>query len=241
VTRAIVLAGITFASAIVLAVLAFWQLSEVRDKDRIRQSVSRQENLATLNIGDHQLDAEADRFRLAQISGEYIAATSLFLANRSSGGRAGFHLLTAFRMTVEGVGDKVVLVNRGWLPADATEFGLPEFETPRGELRIAGRLNLPLPKSPFFSGDDVVATGMVWQFLDIEQVSTWMGEPLEPLVLELDPSQEGVGGYLRKLSTFDHAWVSLHKRYAIQWFLLAGAFLCVCLTFTLKKRLGTGD
>ncbi|MEU6773023.1 SURF1 family protein [Streptomyces sp. NPDC046759] len=79
-----------------------------------------------------------EKYRTVTATGTFDTAKEVVVRRRTnSDGEVGFHVLTPF---VLGDG-KVVLVNRGWIPADGAQTSFPKIPAPpSGRTTITGRL-----------------------------------------------------------------------------------------------------
>ncbi|RPI62433.1 MAG: SURF1 family protein, partial [Lysobacterales bacterium] len=124
------------ALAALFATLGSWQLR------RAETSRATLEQFASTAAGDalatlpSMLD-EALRFRRIEVDGEYVAAPQFLLDNMLHDGAAGYHVLTALR--VSGRRERV-LVNRGWVPTGGDRRVLPDVDVDSSPRRVTGRL-----------------------------------------------------------------------------------------------------
>lgn len=179
-------------------------------------------------------DAETWQFRRVVISGHFLPERQFLLDNQVQRERAGFHLVTPFRLAGS---DAVVLVNRGWLPAGASHQDLPAIATPEGLLELSGVAVLP-PRR-FFSlstsgntPDWKTAALPVWQRLDLDAFAQQSGLPVHGLVLQLDPAAPA--GFARDWPRPDER-VERHYSYALQWYGFALAALGIWVFFLLRR------
>ncbi|MEU5364332.1 SURF1 family protein [Streptomyces sp. NPDC005925] len=80
-----------------------------------------------------------ERYRSVSARGHFDTADEVVVRRRTnSDDQVGYHVLTPFVLT----DGKVLLVNRGWIPADGpSQTAFPEIPAPpRGELTVTGRL-----------------------------------------------------------------------------------------------------
>jgi surfeit locus 1 family protein len=210
--QAVLAGSMGLIAVAMLLALGEWQLGRSKESDAAIRQMSTVSVLPIFILGQTKVNTESDQYRLVEATGEYLPEYSLLLDNRSSVGRPGYHVYTPFSVaqndsqTVERP-RHVVLLNRGWVPAGDHGSEIPQFETPVGELTIRGRLNLPPSRPVFFGDSDVVATGTVWQYLDLDDVSAWTGFDLGPMEIELDAAMEDVGGFVRQWDIIDNARV----------------------------------
>lgn len=175
------------------------------------------------------------RFRRVEAEGEYVVAPQFLLDNMLHDGAAGYHVLTALRVT--GLRERV-LVNRGWVPAGGDRRVLPDVGVDAGLTRVSGRLER-LPRPGLRLGDNDVAGGsapaIVLQYPTAAELALRLGEPVLDYQLLLDAAAPD--GYVRQWSAPGVA-PERHLSYAGQWLsLAAGAFAAaIVMAFRTARR-----
>lgn len=203
-------------AAVLMAALTFslgqWQLDRAAQKAALQASLDQQ--AAQPVLGNTELTAGATlaplKDRRVKLTGQWQPAQTVYLENRPMNQRPGFWVLTPLRL--EG-SDKVVLVQRGWIPRDFQDRSrLAPIETPAGNVSLQGRM-APAPGKLYeFAG---AAAGPIRQNLDIAAFREETGLPLvQALVVETGPASQGL---LREWSA-PNAGVDKHHGYAFQWF-----------------------
>jgi surfeit locus 1 family protein len=198
-----------------------WQLRRAGEKHDLNAAFNAGSIVKTLTKPVSEADATKHRFRLIKLSGLYDPHHQFLLDNMVSGGRNGYHVLTPFISD-----EQTLLVNRGWLAADADRNILPDIDVD-GELRtITARIN-QLP-----------AAGIKLD-APVEQAASWPRRMLYPtrdqIVAALDTQvpdyqllldADQANGYLRDWKAIP---VGPEKNYgyAFQWF----SFAVVTLVF----------
>ena len=173
-------------------------------------------------------------YRPVRLRGQFVPEQQFLLDNRVHRERAGFHVITPFRLANSSV---VVLVNRGWVPVGASHTELPAIATPAGFLDLTGIA--VLPPSRFFS---LSATGNtpdwksaalpVWQWLDQKAFATLSGLPTQGLIVQLDAT--AAAGFVREWPRPDER-IERHYSYALQWFGFAIAAIAIGLYFVFRR------
>jgi cytochrome oxidase assembly protein ShyY1 len=216
-------AGLTLVLLPLMVALGFWQLHRAQEKAAELAEMELKRAAAPLPVaGFAAMSGEELDGRRVELRGRYDAERSFLLDNRILRGRVGYELLTLFHDE----SGAVLLVDRGWLQAPPTRERLPAVDTPAEPLRLTGEFYVPqdrrrLPMHPGTGWPRVV------QALDVPELGRLAGaaEALPHLVV-LDAGQPGV-------SEGDHARVNMpparHTAYAVQWFLMAAAWLAVFL------------
>ena len=97
----------------ILIALGFWQLDRATQKRILLAGYTVNPNATVVQL-EPDLQSVTDlRYKFASATGYYDAKHQFLLDNRTSHGRAGYHVLTPFKLRESQV---AVLVNRGWIP-----------------------------------------------------------------------------------------------------------------------------
>lgn len=177
-------------------------------------------------------DAAAEfRYRTVRLTGRYDPEHQLLLDNISHAQQPGYQVLTPFT-TTEGV----VLVNRGWVPANGDRRILPDI-TVGGEPReVVGRIEW-LPRPGIVLATVALPPEAPWPrrllFPTSEQASAELGIPLRDYQLLLDPAAPG--GYVRDWHPGGMG-PDQHVAYAVQWFGLALTVVVIYFVLTIRHR-----
>lgn len=183
-------------------------------------------------LGTRPLD-EIRRFQRVSIRGEFDEQHQFLLDNIIREERAGYEVLTPFKLT----DGRLMLVDRGWLPASGYRDRLPEISLrANGEREIPGRVD-ELPVAGLAQGRAAPAGDASWpkvtSFPTFDELSAVLGRKLEKRVLLLDP--HAPDGYLREWQP-PGLPPSRHFGYAIQWWAFAVAALALWVVMSLRKR-----
>lgn len=216
----LVLAGVCFA-------LGIWQVGRGQEKEALFQRSLQMMQLPPLLLNDDS--GSETQFREVFAKGQYLNEQGFLLDNAVLEGKAGYDVITPFKLSGR---DQIVLVNRGWISTGADRRILPNIKTYLGEHVIRGHLNTPKSKPPFTSVT-LDANQPVRLFIDIEKIQKNFAYPVLPLVLELIPDSEQ--GLIQSPYVPDNSKVSMHKAYAIQWFLFASFALLLVFYGSFKK------
>lgn len=213
--------------------LGFWQLSRAGEKRDLIETFESRMSGAALTARDigKSIDVEKLRYRHVRFQGRYLPDRQFLLDNRVHDRRAGFEVLTPFRL----VDGRVVLVNRGWVPLGASRSDLPSVGIEDSPGVIEGSLYAPFQKAYSLGGMDEAMGGWprIVQYLDFEQMGERLGAPLLPMTVRLSESE--VAGYVRDWSVVPMT-PAKHMAYAVQWFALGLAVLVIYLVLNIKRR-----
>ena len=176
--------------------------------------------------------ARSLEFHRVQATGQFLHDREILVhaIERRSGG-AGFLVLTPLRLE-DGA---VVLVERGWVPAEKRAAATRAQGNPAGEVAVDGLLRLaPAEKPGWFLPANDAARGE-WFWIDLPRVARAvdLGDAL-PFYLEAsaapNPGGLPVGGQANTDLPNDHL------QYAITWYALAAALAVIYLLLLRRER-----
>ena len=220
-SRSRILVVIPYIAGVLMCVLCvrlgFWQVHRAEYKESIQAQRDASGMPFTLKSA-RAIDQW--QWRRVRLDGTWIQGQTVFLDNRVRDGQAGYHVLTPLRLAGDG---SVVIVNRGWVAAGFHRAILPVIPTPAGQVELTGLLLSPDLKG--FRLDDGKATGAIWLRADPTQFAVRLGVPVAPLIL-FQESDSGDG--LQRDWPRPDLGVSMHKAYALQWFVFAAISLGLC-------------
>jgi len=201
-----------------MVALGFWQLQRAEEKSALDAVYSARDSEAPVpldTVADAAVTTAADHaFRRVALVGTYQPQYTILLDNRIRSGRFGYDVVMPFV-----AGERLVLVNRGWIAGDPARIPLPEITTPDGLQPLTARIYVP-PGEPYRLGEDRLGDqwpGVV-QNLDPRAVAQAIGADVFPLELRLDP--EAPGALLAEWAVVNQS-PERHHGYALQWFAMA--------------------
>jgi surfeit locus 1 family protein len=203
------------ASMALTARLGWWQLDRAAQKETLQAAIETQAAAPELPadaLPNDVASAEREQYRRITLRGTWLAEHTVYLDNRQMRGRPGFFVLTPLKLPA---GD-AVLVQRGWIPRDATERArIAPFATAAGEVTLHGRI-APWPSRLTALGAE--APGPIRQNLDRADYAAQTQQALRPVAIaELADAANANDGLLRDwpMPAVD---VYKHYGYAAQWF-----------------------
>jgi surfeit locus 1 family protein len=215
---------VTVAALLTVALtfsLGQWQLGRAAQKQALQASLDQKKELAPLvNAGllasQNGVSPELVDRRI-ELTGRWLNEQTVYLDNRPMNAKPGFWVMTPLHLTGS---DKVVLVQRGWIPRDfGDRTALAQIETPKEPVTLLGRMAPAPAKLYAFKGAD---TGRIRQNLDIPTFAAETGLPLiSALVIQIDPASDG----LQRDWVAPNTGVDKHYGYAVQWFGLCALVL----------------
>ncbi len=218
----------------ICARLGIWQLDRLEQRRAFNTQVTnmRASELLDLNASQPE-DIASMEWRAVIVTGEYDFENQMALRNQYSEGIYGFHLITPLQFK-----GGVVLVNRGWIPAESDS--LPEdwrvYDEP-GTVTLTGQIRLGQGK-PSFGGvaDALPADGSplwVWNNLDVTMMSPQMPYPILPIFIQ--PTTQGDSEPPIPYQPIIELTEGSHFGYALQWFTFA-VILFFGYPFYLRKQ-----
>lgn len=217
----------------ILVALGFWQLDRAEQK-RAFFALQKQGMAAPAMrlTGTEPIDENALRYKAVTASGHYDGAQQILIDNQVAAGKAGYFVLTPFILAS---GNKAVLVNRGWVPANLGRKQLPDVTMRRQPDEISGRINLFPSVGIKLSGADQPSAGWpaVVQIADAAILSARLGYSIYPFMIELDSGAPE--GFRREWLDVKVMPPEQHVAYALQWFGLAAVLIVLFVWFSRVK------
>jgi surfeit locus 1 family protein len=217
----------TAPAVLLLLGLGSWQIQRLYWKqDLIAQrqvAVSAAPILATGNLEE---DARGMEFRHVTDEGIFLHDKEIFLGATSEAGRQGYQVLTPLLEP----GGRIVLVNRGFIPAELKDPAKRAAGQILGTVRVQGLLRLPPAGKPTWFLPDNRPDLNYWFWVDLPAMSA--ADKLDRVAsfyidADASPNPGGwpKGGVTRLALPNDHL------QYAITWFSLAVALMVIYFLF----------
>ena len=211
------------------AYLGFWQLDRAAQKEALQSAMEQQASKPPLaqHIFLNLNDTTEVLHQRVLLSGTWVPQSTVYLDNRQMDGKVGFFVLTPMRL--EG-SDKVVMVQRGWVPRNFEQREtVPAVETPFDLVQIEGRIALA-PSKLYEPGPSTQQ--LIRQNLDIEAFRIESGLPL----LDVTVRQTGLPSEgLRRDWPAVNFGIDKHYGYAFQWFGLSALVIILYLWFQIFR------
>lgn len=205
-----------------LITLGCWQLQRAEQKSRLEAQWQEQQRQPIIELHPHNIAQLVDHQRV-MVEGKFLSDSYWLLDNRHRQGHYGFEVIQIF---VTGDGQRL-LINRGWIKANARRNELPRVTTPPGPLTLFGEL-MSIRKNRLVSPDELTSTDRpeVILAIDSQTLAKKTQQPLPDRYLRLDSLSEAALVTDWPLSAMSSA---RHRGYAVQWFGLAAVLLAGCL------------
>lgn len=199
--------------------LGFWQLSRAEEKRALTELFEARREAPPVDVS--ALLAEPDMaYRRVHIQGRFDPEHSLLLDSRTRNGQVGVELLQPF---FDEPSERWLLVNRGW-QAWPDRRSRPVFSTPEGKVSLYAWIQVPLGK-PLRLQQERIDAGWPRLITHVEPGRLWSQLQREGLAYEarLEPGPAALQADWPVVSMAPEK----HLGYAVQWFGLAIALLCL--------------
>jgi cytochrome oxidase assembly protein ShyY1 len=202
--------------------LGFWQLHRHQHKVALNTVIG--DSLAAKPVPAESLTSpggkvkHVDLYRRVTARGTFDTAHEVVVRRRTNtDGAVGYHVLTPFVLD----DGKVLLVNRGWIPADGAQTEFPKIPVPaRGELTVTGRL---MPDQTTADSGIKNVRGLPDRqvmLIDSRAEADRLDRPVLGGYVELTaPKPKGDSPEL--IPDPDHSDIGPHMAYAVQWWLFS--------------------
>jgi len=215
---------VALGCALLTARFGVWQLSRAHAKLAHEALVAERgvmPPLAAAQLARDAATAETQFQRHIALTGEWDAAHTVFLMNRTMDERSGFYVMTPLRLPDGGA----VVVQRGWVARDDAEpMKAPAVPMPAGPVKVYGHV-APWPSHWIDIGHG--AGGAVRQNIELPALAAESGLALRPETVVEDATADNAADGLRRdwPATVGGVSVTTNYGYAVQWFAMSVAFL----------------
>jgi surfeit locus 1 family protein len=230
--RWIIASVVVILGAAVCTRLGIWQLDRLKQRRAFNARVEAQVEAPELDLNNAALDGDGANslydmeYRKIKVVGSYDFAHQITLKNQYFGNEWGAHLITPLQLKGS---QEVILVDRGWIPAEDFESGdWRKFDEP-GTITVEGIIRRPQTKAELgLRRDPTPAPGAgpekSWFFINIAQISHQTPYNLLPVYIQQAPDSSWKSLPYRTQPTMELT-EGPHMGYAIQWFTFAGIML----------------
>ncbi len=213
--------------------LGHWQYHKAQIKQQLQLSMDDRLKAQAVTLPSDLTQAESLRYLKVEVVGEFVAQAQFLLDNQVYQDRAGFNVVTPFR--VEDT-QQVILVNRGWVMKDFSLGDAPNINVPQGKQTLQGYLWVPPVKTYQLAqaSVDQTANTQIWQTLDMAAIAQQYHLPLAPLVLRLIEAEKNSGLIVDWPRPDDR--IITHLGYAYQWYGFAFAAIVIFVVLCWRRR-----
>ena len=224
----------TIPALLVLLGLGTWQLDRMQWKTALIDEIQSRIAAAPAPLAEVLAEAGDDltdvQYRRVSLSGTFRHDAEMYLAARSMNGNPGYHVVTPFQVT----GDGIVLVDRGWVPL---ERKLPDARAEgqvAGPVTIEGVIRVPRPVKSWLQPDNEPANNM-WVWVDLPAMAARAGAgDVAAVYVEAGPAETPggfpIGGQTRVNLPNDHL------QYAITWYAFAVILAVIYVIYHRRPR-----
>lgn len=212
--------------------LGFWQLERLAWKRDLISRIEQGVNDAPLE----QLPADEalqDRhFHYVMLTGYYMNKPEFHIAARYYKSKLGYSVLTPFIVDEGPDTGKIVLVNRGWIPAALKDEKSSYATITDEKITIKGRIRLSNERNPFTPENQPEKN--IWFGRDTAEMAESARLKFEPLTLDIVGDQNA-----SSYPVPADAKVQLrndHLAYAFTWFSIGLAILVISLLYHRKPK-----
>ncbi|MFC8510591.1 SURF1 family protein [Streptomyces sp. NPDC057411] len=206
----------------VMIELGFWQFH--RHQHRVAQNALIADNLRAEPVPVERLTSpghtvpRADYWRRVTATGTFDTAHEVVVRRRTSADdRVGVHVLTPLVLK----DGKVVMVNRGWVPAADDQHSFPKVPpAPRGEVTVTGRLKADETTGASGIKDLKGLPDRQVMLINSAQQSALLGRTVLGGYVE-QTAPEPSGNSPELIPEPDHDSIGAHMAYAVQWWLFS--------------------
>jgi len=225
----------TFAMLIGVAMLmglGYWQLQRAEQKRVILEEYAQRANNKPLSWSDLNEFKSTMQYQQVELAGFYGNKQQFLLDNKFHQHRMGYHVITPFYSPTR---DRVILVDRGWVPQGPSRQQLPILKPIVGQQTIKGRL-YTLSRNTIRVGAAIV-DNQNWplriEALDSALLQKLLGIKIYPALLQLNAEQPH--GFVRDWRIVVMP-AARHTGYAVQWFALALTLLIIYTVLSFQRR-----
>ncbi len=217
-----------FLSTLVISLflkLGFWQIQRADEKKKMLQAASYQKMQDPIWLNSEQ--NLPNQYQKVKVQGRYLTHL-LLLDNQHYEHQFGYDVISPVLLK----NDAIVLVDRGWIPADHSKLNLSSI--PLHKKIIQGIVYFP-SNNPWVLGPDheeKTNNVTVIEKINSQWISQLLQKKVYPFIIRLD--REEAYGFVR-----DWPIVSMppqrHLAYALQWFTMALVIFILFAALNIKK------
>ena len=232
---------LALAAVAVMGRLGIWQLDRLEARREFNARVIEQQEKPRLIVDAEsvELDLYSMEYRDVVVRGHYLPEDEIVVRNQNWQGKLGVQLFTP--LLIAGT-DQVILVQRGWIPAEQAD---PESRIrfrEEGEVAVNGVLrraetDFSLQLRPDPTLDSAGARLDAWNNLNLERIAMQIDSPLLPVYLRRIPDGQDSNAPFAQIPSLDLT-EGPHLGYAGQWFLFAAVLALGYPVFVLKQEQG---
>lgn len=225
----------TILAFLTLVSLGSWQVKRLLWKNNLIAEITERAGLPPIFLPDSPIDIENMQYRKIKLEGHFLNDKEVHLftgANRMKGD-PGYNIITPLEMA----DGRVVLVDRGWVPAKKKEQEKRQETIINRGVSLVGMLHKGEHKGLFTPDNDIAKN--LWFWLDIPAISGFTGKTLDNVYVRA-LAEDGEVDDLPIAGKAEVQFRNDHLQYAITWYSLAIILLVIYLVYirglALKER-----
>lgn len=209
--------------------LGFWQLARADEKKQLL--VAQQQLAKQAPINWQSGNALPTQYQPIRVRGHFLPVT-LLLDNQHYQHQVGYDVLSPLLVDK----GKVILIDRGFVPANANREVMPEITTPSDETELLGSVYFPSAKNWSLGNifDKKKSNLAVIELVDARIVGQFLHKSVYPFIIRLGP--DAANGFVRDWPVIATS-PSRHLGYAVQWFAMALLIVILYVILNIKKKI----
>jgi surfeit locus 1 family protein len=217
-----------FSSALLFAILGYWQVDRMHWKEGLINQVEKFKNATEENFNFEKYDSKQDLFKKVFVKGkflnqyEFLLSAKYFSEERDKNS-LGYHLITPF-LTKDNI---IIFVNRGWIPEKLKNQEDRKNYIIDGEVTLSGILRENQGQAPWYMPTNVPAKDL-WFWIDLPKMQERLKEKsnfnnIKPVLLqETNISKLGLEKPKFPINiSANLEFYNQHLSYVITWFSLS--------------------
>lgn len=164
------------------------------------------------------------------VEGSYLSQVFL-LDNQHYNHQFGYNVISPLELA----DGSIILIDRGWVPAQLSRQVLPNIQIPSESLKVQGSVYLP-SKNPWVLGPVLEKKNKkitILERIDQQLIGQILQKSVSPFIIRLD--KQDPHGFVREWKTVSMP-PERHLGYALQWFAMALVILIIFIALNLKKK-----
>jgi surfeit locus 1 family protein len=223
----------SFFGIILLLTLGTWQVQRLNWKNHLIAQIAQRALMPPVTLEPGKIDIESLKYRKIIVKGHFLndKEVHLFTGAKQMRGEPGYDIITP----VEQADGTIILVDRGWVPANKKNPSLRPETLINGEILITGMLQSgELPG--IFTPENNPERNL-WFWLDIPKIASFTGKTIGNVYVRALAGADDEG----KLPMPGKANIEIrndHLEYAIIWYSLAVILSVIYLIYVREQGLG---
>ncbi len=208
-----------------LIFLGYWQLHRAQEKHLLEEKYHHRQAAEARPINELDWMDKDLAFYRVNLSGSYDRQHYFLLDNRMYQGKVGYEVISPFTFDT----NKLVFVNRGWVPQGASRSELPIIAPIEKNVHIVANIYVPSGENFILKADTFSLAAkqpQVIQSVEVAAMAQLFDKQIFPYSIRLAPNAPGL---------LQRNWAPIsikpekHRAYAVQWFAMAVALVLLLI------------